>query len=844
MKRPICRVRHGEGAGGLGYNPPMISREEVILEYLERLHLTPYPVQEEAMYAWAACEDGVLMAAPTGTGKTLVAQAAVFEALRLGHALYYTTPLIALTDQKLLELQDAVAQWGYPRDSVGLVTGHRLVNPDAPIKVVVAEVLLNRLLHPELYDMQDVGAVVIDEFHNFNEPERGIVWELTLSLVPKHVRIMLLSATVGAAGEFVNWMARSLDRRVTLVESGQRIVPLHFHWVGDELLPDFLERISRGSPDERMTPALVFCFDRGMCWDTAEVLKGKDLFSDGQRKALLDRLEDFNFSVGSGQKLRNFLTRGVGIHHAGILPRYRRIVETLFQEKLLPVCVCTETLAAGINLPARSVVLTTLVKGPRDRKRVIDASSAHQMFGRAGRPQYDKEGHVFVLAHEDDVKLARWREKYDSIPEDTKDPKLLSAKKALLKKKPNRRTGVTYWNPEQFVKLQSASPARLTSKGRLTWRWLGYLLEANPEVEPIRQVIRRRLMDAPAIQAELKRLTRMLVTLQHMGVVQLDLPPPMSWQQAVKPAGSVVPVATEPVDEEEELDEPENDSSAADTAAPTVGDLIGRLRLGDHVGQAARPNPSASVNASSEPEPYEPHTATPTDRLKELMTFRAVHPLYGLFLMDYLSQADDAELIQILESLLEMPGTVARLLRVPWPSQLPPGPLARLVIDPALLTRGIATQEDLYPQADQSDLPPELRKYPIPLAQKMRMFFESEIDHAGGLHVTPVWAVGDLLSRGGDPEGAFDAFVRARDLVKQEGIVFKHLLRMILLCREFAQLTPKPAPPPPEPSAQAEPPKEWPVRLGEIAEKLTAICRAVDPSSTDDALQEVLAEEM
>jgi hypothetical protein len=299
--------------------------------------------------------------------------------------------------------------------------------------------------------------------------------------------------------------------------------------------------MARGDDATRKTPALVFCFDREICWSTAEVLKGKDLFAEGQRQALLDRLEAFDFSVGSGAKLRTFLTRGIGIHHAGLLPRYRRVVETLFQEKLLPVCVCTETLAAGLNLPARSVVLTTLVKGPRDRKKLIDASAAQQMFGRAGRPQFDSEGHVFALAHEDDVKLARWQEKYDSIPEDAKDPKLMAAKKALLKKKPTRRTGFTYWNAEQFTKLQTAPPIKLASKGNLTWRWLAYLLEANPAVEPIRQVIRRRLMDAPAVQGELKRFSRMLVTLHQMGVVVLDPAPPEAWRQAVNPAGGSLP---------------------------------------------------------------------------------------------------------------------------------------------------------------------------------------------------------------------------------------------------------------------------------------------------------------
>ncbi len=812
----------------------MIARDEIILEYLERLPFAPYPVQEEALYAWAACEQGMLLCAPTGTGKTLVAEAAVYEALRTGRHLYYSTPLIALTDQKLLELQTTVERWGFDRNTVGLVTGHRTINPDAPIKVVVAEVLLNRLLHAEVYDFGDVGAVVMDEFHNFNEPQRGIVWELALSLLPAHSRVMLLSATIGAADQFVNWMARSLDRRITLVEGTERKVPLHFHWIADELLPDFLERIAQGAGEQRKTPALVFCFDRQVCWDTAEVLKGKDLFTEGQRDALLKRLDSFDFSVGAGNKLRTFLARGIGIHHAGIMPRYRLIVETLFQEKLLSICVCTETLAAGINLPARSVVLTTLVKGPRDKKRLIDPSSAQQIFGRAGRPQFDTEGRVFALAHEDDVKLARWKVKYDSIPETEKDPKLMKAKKALLKKKPTRRPGFTYWNPEQFTKLQTAPPVRLASRGRLTWRWLAYLLAANPEVEPIRQVIRRRLMDQPTIDAEQKRLTRMLVTLHQLGIVTLEPPPPPTWLDAVKPGATLARAAGDAeADEEEADDEPSLTTNAATTPPQAVAELIGQLTLGDQ----ADARDAASVSASSRSSkahsgnpldpsfvPYAPLTATPTPLLDSLTIFRAVHPLYGMYLMKHLARADDNELMQILESFLEMPGTVARHLRVPRPEELPPGPLATEVLDPALLQRGLATQDDLYPPADQSDIPPELRKYPIPVAQKMRMLFESEIDHAGGLFITPVWAIGDLLLHGGD----FDKFVRLRDVSKQEGILFKHLLRMIQLCGEFIQLTP-----------EGVDPQAWKTKLNTLADTLTRACRAVDPQSTDQLLEEL-----
>ncbi|HEV7299527.1 MAG TPA: DEAD/DEAH box helicase [Tepidisphaeraceae bacterium] len=809
----------------------MKSRDEIVLEYVDQLPYPPYPVQEEALFAWASCDGGVLMSAPTGTGKTLVAEGALYEALHTGKAAYYSTPLIALTDQKFLELQDTAERWGFARDSVGLVTGHRTVNPDAPVKVVVAEVLLNRLLHPEAFDFANVGAVVMDEFHNFNDPQRGIVWELALSLLPGHVRVMLLSATVGAANEFVSWMARSLNRAVTLVEGTERKVPLVFEWIGDELLPDFMERIAQGTEAQRRTPALVFCFDRSICWDVAEVLKGKDLFAEGQRKLLLDRLEDFDFSIGSGNKLRTFLARGIGIHHAGLLPRYRRVIETLFQEKLLQVCVCTETLAAGLNLPARSTVLSTLVKGPKDKKKLIDPSTAQQIFGRAGRPQYDTEGHVFALAHEDDVKLAKWQVKYDSIPEDTKDPKLMVAKKALMKKKPTRRSGFTYWNAEQFVKLQTAPPARLTSRGRLTWRWLGYLLDANPAVEPIRDVIRRRLMDQPTIEAEIKRLTKMLVTLSQLNVVTLDPPPPLSWQQAVQPTAVPV-VSTAPAND----DSDEDDAPETKLAEPkqNVTELMGRLTIGDQMSAAvATAKPVAGKGGAKvgppQPEPYEPRTATPSDKLKQLMVFRAVHPLYGLFLMDYVAKADDRELIQILESLLEMPGSVAKSLRVPRPDDLPPGPLTLEVIDPAVVTRGLAAHEDLYPPPphEQEDVPPELRKYPIPLAQKVRMIFEADVDHAGGLFVTPVWAAGDLIEHGGD----FDKFVRSRELVKQEGVLFKHLLRMILLCGEFARLTP--------PGVDS---RDWKARLSAIADVLTNACRTVDPQSTDETLEELLDE--
>lgn len=829
------------------------SRDELALTFLDTLPYTPYPVQEEAILAWFETDAGVMVCAPTGTGKTLIAEGAIYEALHTGKTIYYTTPLIALTEQKFRELQDTAARWGFAREEVGLVTGNRRVNPQAKVLVVVAEILLNRLLNthwaahvetqaeldaeqaaatsdppkpapaevdligweePEstpppapvsvsssstsssaALDFDHVSAIIMDEFHYFSDPERGIVWEFSLALMPSHIRLLLLSATIGNAATFTIWCARTHNRRLELIQSADRRVPLQFLWVPDKLLTEHLEEMAAGDEEARRTPALVFAFNRDLCWSVAEELKGKSMLAEGQQKRLVAELDKLDWTKGVGPKLRQLLMRGVGVHHAGILPKYKRIVEELFQKKLLTICVCTETLAAGINLPARSVVLPSLLKGKPGEQKIIDPSSAHQIFGRAGRPQFDKEGFVYALAHEDDVRILRWREQYDQIPEDTKDPMLIRAKKALKKKMPTRSPERQYWNEQQFEKLRFAQPGDLSSRGPLPWRLLAYMLQISPEVDLLRKLVHKRLMDPKHLEASEKHLERMLVTLHAGDFVRLEPEPPPP-AQPVKPG--------EPVAKEE---------------APKTSWLSQQLQAQvDKQFEERTGKKLAKPEDDKDRNRYRPKLAYPTDRLPELFVFRSINPIYGMFLVNHFGAADRIERMLLLESVLELPRNMLRSVRVPPPHKLPPGPLALNRIDNELVQRGLIAAGDLYPEFDP-DVPFEDRKYAPALADKLRMLFESEYPDVTDLVIQPVMVATDLLENWGDN---FWNFVSGRDLTKQEGLVFRHLLRMVLLLGEFKQLTP--------PGLD---PNQWQDEIREISERLTACCRTVDPTSTD-----------
>lgn len=718
-----------------------MTRDEICTRFIESVPYPLYAVQEEALLAWFESEGGVLVCAPTGMGKTLIAEAAIYEALHTRQRLYYTTPLIALTEQKFREFQDLVQRWGFSRNDVGFITGNRRENPDALIRVVVAEILLNHLLAQDaaVADLEHVGAVVMDEFHSFNDPERGVVWELALVLLPAHVRVMLLSATVGNPYDFADWLKAKHARRVQVVTSAERRVPLEYHWVEDRTLTDLLVQMAAGDDDACRAPALVFSFNRDECWELAEKLKGLSLIGNRQRQEIEAYLEEHkeDFAEGVGPKLKQMLLRGVGVHHAGVLPRHKLHVEALFGRKLVPYVCCTETLAAGINLPARSVVLTTLLKGKHGEKTLIPASSAHQMFGRAGRPQFDTQGHVYAVAHDDDVKINKWRKKYDQIPAQTKDPGLLRIKKELERKRPTRRKTEQYWSEGQFKTLIAAGPAKLYSRGMIPYSVLIFLLTQTGTLRAAREFIVKRFTGAERIEGFQKQLSFMLQNLEGLGYLTLS-------------------------------------------------------EDGEHV--------------------------TLDESIYRLLNYRSVDPLFGDYLASQLNYANADEKLLALEAVLEVPPAILRNVRIP--ETLAKGPLQEQVLEPLLVTMGVNVVKpepdsderrrwvDAWEEDEQDEHPPSF-------PEMLKIAFEARLAAPEPAFVQPKWIAGDAFQR----DGEFFKCVRALDLVKQEGLILRHLLRLVILAGEFY--------------ARTEDPEYQ--HIGELA---TRTCQRVDRSYTERFLAE------
>ncbi|HEY4059180.1 MAG TPA: DEAD/DEAH box helicase, partial [Kofleriaceae bacterium] len=417
--------------------------------------LEPYPVQEQAISAIFA-KKSVLVTVPTGTGKTLMAKAALHLAMGRGERAIYTTPLRALTEEKFREL---CADFG--EENVGFATGDYKVNRDAPIQVEVAEILWNRIVAEKHVSPAEI--VVMDEGHYFNDPERGYVWEQSIIGLDPRTQLVILSATVGHPEKFTHWVELTRRMPMDLVESRERKVPL-VHEFREEMMIDTVRELAHTGD----VPAIIFVFGREQCFEVARLLKSCRRFTTDEEKAKVEaKCDAALLDGGVARELKPLLSHGIGIHHAGILPRYKQLVEELALERLIKFVVSTETIAAGINLPARTVVFPALRKFVKKEARLVTAAEYHQMAGRAGRPQFDDRGLAITLAPEEvvsdikkELKDAKKRPAYDET----------KVKTGIYNRHRSeaQRKGDIIWTPQIHADLVKGEPAELRSKTKIT----------------------------------------------------------------------------------------------------------------------------------------------------------------------------------------------------------------------------------------------------------------------------------------------------------------------------------------------------------------------------------------
>ena len=463
--------------------------------------ITLYPAQEEAVIE-IMTGSNVILSTPTGSGKTLVATGAQFAAMAQGKRTFYTAPIKALVSEKFFALCDI-----FGAANVGMMTGDAAVNAKAPIICCTAEVLANIALREGA--MADIGQVVMDEFHFYAEPDRGWAWQVPILELPQ-AQFVLMSATLGNVERFQSDLTRRTGRTTAVVTSVDRPVPLSYSYVLTPLHETIEELLST-----HQAPAYVVHFTQASALERAQALMSVNVCTRAEKDAIAALIGGFRFSSGFGKTLSRLVRHGIGVHHAGMLPKYRRLVEQLAQAGFLKVICGTDTLGVGINVPIRTVVFTGLSKYDGARQRVLKAREFHQIAGRAGRAGYDTSGYVVVQAPDHDVENAKLVAKAGD------DPKKL--RRIQRKKAPE---GFVSWNEATFHKLVDAEPEPLVSRMRVSHSMLLNVIarEGDP-FESMRQLLRDN-HEEPRNQARLsRRAIQIYRTLLSAGVVERLEPP-------------------------------------------------------------------------------------------------------------------------------------------------------------------------------------------------------------------------------------------------------------------------------------------------------------------------------
>lgn len=489
------------------YAPPPAGPDDLLerfLSFVSARGLELYPAQEEALLELMQGRH-VILGTPTGSGKSLVAMALHFKALAEGRTSFYTSPIKALVNEKFFDL---CAVFG--AQNVGMLTGDASVNRGAPIVCCTAEILANLALREG--EEAGVDAVVMDEFHYYGDRDRGVAWHVPL-ITLRRATFLLMSATLGDTTEVEKRLQRFTGRPVAAVRGAQRPVPLDYEYRETPLHETLEELVRRGK-----APVYLVHFTQRACAEQAQALTSVNLLERAEKEVLKEALAGFRFDTPYGKDLQRYLRHGVGVHHAGLLPKYRRLVERLAQQNLLRIICGTDTLGVGVNVPIRTVLFTQLCKFDGARVGILTAREFHQIAGRAGRKGFDVQGSVVAQAPEHVIENLRLAEKQAAGK---------ASKKAPKKQAPTK--GYAHWDRATFERLVERPPEPLEPRFEITHGMLLHLLQARPGDERsgggyrrLVQMIEEAHVPDRSRRSHRRRAAVLFRALRRAGIVQVE----------------------------------------------------------------------------------------------------------------------------------------------------------------------------------------------------------------------------------------------------------------------------------------------------------------------------------
>ncbi len=475
--------------------PPL----DLLLDFVTSRGLELYSAQEEAILELYSGKN-VILNTPTGSGKSLVATALHFQSMAQGRRSIYTCPIKALANEKFLALCK-----DFGPDQVGMITGDATVNPSAPIICCTAEILSNFALR------YGAGAgyddIIIDEFHYYSDRDRGVAWQIPL-LTLKNSRFLLMSATLGDVDFFQRKLTELTSSETVVVRSANRPVPLEFQYSERPLYFKIQELIGSGR-----APVYLVSFAQRECAEEAQNLLSVDFCTKEEKRKINEELEGVDFRTPYGKELQRLLKHGVGLHHAGLLPRYRVLVEKLAQKGLLKIICGTDSLGVGVNVPIRTVLFTKLCKFDGQKTTILSVRDFQQISGRAGRKGFDDSGTVVIQAPEHVIENLGLEEKAKN------DPK--KAKKMVKKKPPEK--GYLPWDKATMEKLSTGQPEALVSRFQVTHAMILNVLsrEGTKNCDALRDLIRSSFETDQQKRHHEKLASQLFRSLWQRGIINL-----------------------------------------------------------------------------------------------------------------------------------------------------------------------------------------------------------------------------------------------------------------------------------------------------------------------------------